>query len=264
MAVNKMEKKLKKIKICQSVYGNDLCTMDESSLMDVDLHALENFYMEKGEKHQKSLSKFMNFWEQDGYEKLFNPSARILSFTKDEAINIFGKGFMEVNESVDRIVMSVWTIGGTLEQSGSALMSTTGSLMTGYLLDVTGSIALYEMHAMLIEWIQSKIALPANRYINGEFYPGMGSMRQDLMEKVVSVGDTERLIGVSASGNSLLRPRKSQCSFLSLGSAENAVLVREEPCHPCSGKKCLYYQLGGCHMLESKKGLPDNLISSER
>ncbi|MEG1603204.1 MAG: hypothetical protein RR340_06290, partial [Cloacibacillus sp.] len=104
-----MEKKLKKIKICQSVYGDDLCTMDESSLMDVDLRALENFYVEKGEKHQKSLSKFMSFWEKEGYEKLFSPSARILSFTKDEAINIFGKGFMEVNESVDRIVMSVWT-----------------------------------------------------------------------------------------------------------------------------------------------------------
>ena len=22
-----------------------------------------------------------------------------------------------------------------------------------------------------------------------------------------------------------------------------------ERCHPCTGKKCLYYQLGGCHMM---------------
>ena len=115
-----------------------------------------------------------------------------------------------------------------------------------------GSIALYSMHAELILWIRQNDAAPNDKFINGEFYPGMGGMRQDLMENVVTLGETERLIGVSASGNSLLRPRKSQCSFLALGASEHEAEVKMEPCKPCNGKRCLYYQLGGCHMMTGK------------
>ena len=150
--------------------------------------------------------------------------------------------------------MAVWTIGAELEKEASEMMSSLGNLMTGFLLDVAGSIALYNMHAELTAWIKENIAVPDNKFINGEFYPGMGSIKQDLMERVVTLGETERMIGVSASGNSLLRPRKSQCSFTALGSSEHEIEVKMEPCRPCTGKKCLYYQLGGCHMMTCGSG----------
>ena len=116
------------------------------------------------------------------------------------------------------------------------MMNSTGSLMTGFLLDVAGSVALYDMHAALDLWVKANPAAGLGKFVNGEFYPGMGSMRQDLMEKVVTLGDTEKIIGVGASGLSLLRPRKSQCSFVALGSAEHEASSNRSPASPARAK----------------------------
>lgn len=243
---------MKNIKIYHAAAGGENFGIMESAPVEADLAALEGFYAAMGEKHRRSFLKFNDYWKSEGCEKFFNPRAVVKTLPLDVAAENFGAKTLLLNESVDQAVMAVWTIGAELEKEASEMMSQLGNLMTGFLLDVAGSIALYNMHAELILWIRQNIAVPNNKFINGEFYPGMGSMRQDLMEKVVTLGETERLIGVSASGNSLLRPRKSQCSFLALGSSEHETEVKMEPCKPCNGKKCLYYQLGGCHMMMGK------------
>ncbi len=205
-----------------------------------------------GEKHRRSFQKFNDYWKNEGCEKFFNPRAVVKTLPLDAAVKSFGAKTLPLDDSADQAVMAVWTIGAELEKEASEMMSQRGNLTTGFLLDVAGSIALYSMHAELILWIRQNIAAPNDKFINGEFYPGMGGMRQDLMENVVTLGETERLIGVSASGNSLLSPRKSQCSFLALGASEHEAEVKMEPCKPCNGKRCLYYQLGGCHMMTGK------------
>ncbi|WP_302794714.1 hypothetical protein [Cloacibacillus evryensis] len=240
---------MKNIKIYHSAYGREGFHISESAGIEVDLSALENFYAAMGEKHLRSLQKFIVYWKSEGYERFFNPQAVIRTLPIKTAADNFGTKTLPLNDSVDQIVMAVWTIGAELEKEASEMMSSLGNLMTGFLLDVAGSIALYNMHAELTAWIKENIAVPDNKFINGEFYPGMGSIKQDLMERVVTLGETERMIGVSASGDSLLRPRKSQCSFTALGSSEHEIEVKMEPCRPCTGKKCLYYQLGGCHMM---------------
>ena len=240
----------KKIKILYSEYDARRSNIEEreSAPVSVNLSTLEKFYASMGDRHKKNFDKFAAYWEDEGFEKLFNPAARVVTMPVAAAEENFGSELLRVNESVSEVVMAVWTIGAELERACSEMMNSTGSLMTGFLLDVAGSIALYAMHAELDLWIKANPAAGLGKFVNGEFYPGMGSMRQDLMEKVVELGGTERTIGVGASGLSLLRPRKSQCSFIALGSEEHETVFKSEPCRPCAGRKCLYYQLGGCHM----------------
>ncbi len=240
----------KKIKIFYSEKGAGPSHIQEreSEPVGVNLSALEKFYAAMGERHKKQFDKFAAYWEAEGFEKLFAPAACVVRMPIAAAEKRFGADLLRVNDSVSDAVMMVWTIGPALERTCSEMMNAAGSLMTGFLLDVVGSIALYGMHAALNEWVKANLAAEFKKFVNGEFYPGMGSMRQDLMGKIVTLGGTEQTIGVGASGISLLRPRKSQCSFIALGAAEHEVVVRAEPCRPCAGKKCLYYQLGGCHM----------------
>lgn len=241
--------KNKNIEIYCSDYGREYGPPRDGPPVEVDLSKLVHFYSAMGEKQRRAVGKFIDYWEGDACARLFKPKAAIKVLPLDTVSENFGTDKLRINESVDKSVMAVWTIGFDLEREASELMSVAGKIMTGFLLDVAGSIALYDMHSELVEWIKREIAAPAGKFINGEFYPGIGSMDQDMMEKVTLIGDTERTIGVSAVGDSLLKPRKSQCSFLAFGASEHETEVRMSPCKPCTGKKCLYYQLGGCHMI---------------
>ena len=237
----------KKIKIFYSEYGAPAAKL-ASEPVAVNLTELEKFYERLGERQKKAYDKFANFWTSEGFDALYHPVARVVVMPIDTAEENFGAELLRVNDSVSEAVMMVWTIGPALERRCQVMMSERGALMNGFLLDVVGSISLYDMHAALCRWVREFCAAPRGKYVNGEFYPGLGSMRQDLMERVVSLGDTEETIGVGASSMSLLRPRKSQCSFIALGGAEHEAVFKAEPCVPCAGRKCLYYQLGGCHM----------------
>ena len=244
---------MKTIEIFYSDYCNPSETLRcESPPMDVDFKMLAEYYSSLGEKHKKNFDKFLEYWSNEGFEKLFHPAARAMTMPLAVAIENFGSELLQTNESVDEVCMFVWTIGDQLETTASRIMSDKSEMMTAFLLDVAGSIALYDMHDVLLGWLKSDKAANKNKYINGEYYPGMGSMRQDLMEKVAALGATEDIIGVGASGSSLLHPRKSQCSFIALGAAEHEVVVKSQPCEPCLGKRCLYHQLGGCHMMHSQ------------
>ena len=240
---------MKKIKIYLSGSDSPNIGMLESGSVKVDLSNLRAFYAAMGEKHEKSVSKFIEYWESVGYESFFHPKAAIKLLSTEAAVENFGSQTLPLNDCTDKVAVAVWSIGEELEKEASVLMSSLGGIMTGFLLDVAGSIALYSMHEELLSWAKKNIALPEGKFINGECYPGMGSMRQDLMEKVVGLSDSKRLIGVDASGNSLLKPRKSQCSFITIGTLECETEIKSVRCVPCAGKKCLYYQLGGCHMM---------------
>ena len=182
----------KKIKIFSSEYGAGLSRVEEreSAPVGVNLAALERFYAQMGDKHKRNFDKFAAYWEAEGFEKLFNPAARVVTMPVAVAEENFGAELLRVNDSVSEVVMIVWTIGPELERECSEMMNSTGSLMTGFLLDVAGSVALYDMHAALDLWVKANPAAGLGKFVNGEFYPGMGSMRQDLMEKVVTLGDT--------------------------------------------------------------------------
>jgi hypothetical protein len=240
---------VKAIDISLSVYGEERVTKAKSAPVNVNLSKLAEFYSMMGEKHRENVLRFIDYWQKEAYKELFIPKAVLKVLPMEAVSEYFGSEKLQINNSVDKAVMAVWTIGRELEDCCSRFLESRGKRMDGFLLDVTGSIALYDMHVELIRYVRKYVAAPQNKFINGEFYPGIGNMEKDLMETVTDLGDTERLIGVSSEGNSLLKPRKSQCSFIALGSSEYEIEIKMSPCNPCSGVKCLYYQLGGCHMM---------------
>ena len=246
---------MKKVKICYSP-AKDIIWERESEPMEVDLSAVEKHYLALGEKHLKPLEKFMDFWRQEGCERNFNPQARVIKMSREETEKTFGSDLLCHDEEVGDVVLAIWTLGADLEKESSRLMSTKGDLMTGFLMDVAGSIALYNIHETLMDWVEKNIAAKESSFIIREFYPGFDSVDQNMMEKVVNASDATKTIGVEARGSALLFPRKTQCSFVGLGTKKREKAVTAIPCNPCNGAKCLYYQLGGCHMQIMKNTHP--------
>ena len=149
----------KKIKIYYSEYGAlSRVEEHESAPVGVNLAALEKFYDEMGERHKKQFDKFAEYWEREGFEKLFNPAARVVTMPVAVAEENFGAELLRVNDSVSEVVMTVWTTGPEFERECTELMNSRGSLMTGFLLDVAGSVALYDMHAALDRWVKENPA----------------------------------------------------------------------------------------------------------
>ena len=220
----------------------------EGPPLKADLSALEKFYTRRGLKEKIGLDEFLNYWENEAAEKLLRPAARVVFMPTADAEEKFGAGIVKTNDSVAKAAMMVWTIGPGLEKEAGLLSSDKENTITGFLLDIAGSIALHAMHDQLIRWLKDECACRDKLYINGEFYPGMGSLSKDLLENISKTGDTEKLIGVSAPGGAFFRPGKTQCSLIALGSADNETTTTARACEPCRGRKCLYYQLGGCHM----------------
>ena len=156
---------MKKVKIYYSP-AKDIIWERESEPMEVDLSAVEKHYLALGEKHLKPLEKFMDFWRQEGCERNFNPQARVIKMSREETEKTFGSDLLCHDEEVGDVVLAIWTLGADLEKESSRLMSTKGDLMTGFLLDVAGSIALYNIHETLMDWVEKNIAAKDASRIN--------------------------------------------------------------------------------------------------
>lgn len=214
--------------------------------IELDISPMTEHYTRLGAKYSKTLNKFMESWNSEWNDDLLHPLARVVRFTPDETNCMFG-GKVKWSRTTSETLLAVWTIGAALEKKCSELM-TTGDAMAGLMLDVAGSIALYEIHRALMNWVRSSITTPGGLHITDAFYPGFGNVDQKMMNEVADSARTKDTIGVEAQNQSLLSPRKSQCSFLMLSTEGADIAITATPCAPCNGKQCLYYQLGGCHM----------------
>ena len=242
---------MKKIRIFYSSYFQD--TPDRIAELEgpdiaVDFSALVEHYKNLGKNNLKYLEKFIPLWEREWEPEFFDPKARIVLMENENLKRTFGDEVDYGNVDTNFSALMVWTVGEDIEKKSSKLMSLRGDLMSGFLLDVAGSIALYGMHRVLLEWISSKIHREQSKFVSAELYPGFQNTIQAIMDKIEIVGKTEETIGVSAHSNLMLEPRKTQCSFVGFGNEKAALSSSVLPCSPCTEKKCLYYQLGGCHM----------------
>ncbi|NLL36559.1 MAG: hypothetical protein GX256_03435 [Fretibacterium sp.] len=221
----------------------------EGPALNVDLSSLEAHYHERGKRHVKGMARFLEFWESEG-AALMAPRARMALMTAAEAEEAFGPEVLRHLSGAAFLTLSVWTLGIDLERRSGELMSSEGAVMQGFLLDVAGSIALYTMHNVLLDWMEREFQA-IGKVLTGEFYPGLGGVDAALMEKIASRLGTRDTIGVEARSVSMLHPRKTQCSFVGAvaGTAQSSrVVIEPKPCVPCQGERCLYHQLGGCHM----------------
>ncbi|NLD04769.1 MAG: hypothetical protein GX672_02590 [Synergistaceae bacterium] len=242
---------MKKIRIFYSSYfqdNPDRIAELEGPDIDVDFSVLTEHYRTLGKNNLKYLEKFIPLWEREWEPELFDPKARIVLLENKNVERSFGEEINYGDADTDFTALMVWTVGEGIEKKSAKLMSLRGDLMSGFLLDVAGSIALYDMHRVLLEWVSDKVQREHSKFVSAELYPGFQNTLQLIMDKIEITGKTEETIGVKAQSNLMLKPRKTQCSFVGFGNESVALSSSVMKCNPCSGKRCLYYQLGGCHM----------------
>ena len=214
----------------------------------VDLTPIVEHYLAMGKKYKAITDNFVSSWQNGWEQQLFNPKAVLRIVDQETVANVFKGAISYKDQDVKFTLLAVWTIGVDLEHQSAQIMSQKSGFISGFLLDVAGSAALYDTHVALLSWAERTAAAKYGLHVSEELYPCSADMPQALMEEVTSVGDTQNTIGVKAGCASMLLPRKTQCAFFGIGPNELTKPVSVRPCVPCTGKRCLYCQLGGCHM----------------
>lgn len=238
---------MKTIRLFLSRTGDQIEETDGPAF-STTLESLVAQYGAMGERFAKAADRFVDFWNDEVAGGCIDPKARILVLYPEEMEIRFSAVLSHCETRPERTVLMVWTVGDALERRSAEIMSETGRSTEGLLLDVAGSIMLYKMHAALLGWAESTLAPSLEQPVSGALYPGFGGMLQDVMEDIERNARTEETIGVTARGTGMLHPRKTQCSFVILGQSAAARWDVALPCSPCNGVRCLYRQLGGCHL----------------
>ncbi len=211
----------------------------------VDFSQMETHYTNANVLQR--VQEIREYWETEGERLLFAPKARVTLIPIETAVQICGQDILDRDERVERVAALVWSIGDALEIKSIEWMQQKKN-MKGLLLDVTGSLCLYAMHSALLDWIDERIASPIGLSAIEEYYPGVDGCNSGIIRKIQEMSKSEHSIGVRPHGDCMLYPRKSQCSFVMLGTGASKPMKRYAPCNPCLGRRCLYRQLGGCHM----------------
>ena len=238
---------MKRIKISFS-------TLDERGLSDAqeiegpkvqpDFSRLEAHYKKIKPSLLKYVEQVQHYWQEEGEQRLFEPKARVLMMSRDEAKKECA--LFDMGEKIKRVASLTWTIGDALEVESIEWMQKRESL-NGLLLDVTGSLCLYAMHSALVEWVGSRALAITGFPVVDELYPSLETCCSDTIKKMQECMQTERHIGVRLHNEAMLYPKKSQCAFIMIGEGESLTRKKYARCKPCLMVRCLYWQLGGCH-----------------
>ena len=204
----------------------------------VDFSQLRSHYEKRGKRLAWCLGEFLEWWEKEGESALFEPLASLLI--------------------VGMSILAVWTIGERLETKTGQFLRDIDNAMSGFLLNVAGSVALYCVHGSLLRWIDESIAQPMGKRVSAQHYISNEDAGADAIKEVVHLCRTRETIGADLFGMSMLKPRNTQYAVITLG--ESAAELTATPCVPCNGIKCYYYQLGGCHL---DKGIDSWLARKE-
>lgn len=217
---------------------------DSLALPLPDLAPLKLRYGKKAFSRQ-AFEGFKRDWEGPEGKEIREPAAT-LAIIRTEDLKLVS-GIEEETGNAERAIAALWTLGEKLENHASRLLDGQKEI-EGILYNVVGSLTLVGMHAKIRQWIAERFAGPQNLNIVGEFYPGGPCLGMDTLPVLLDLADRERTLGVSCRGGELLHPLKSGCALFLLGKGEEKILSPVEPCKPCLGKKCLYFQMGGCHI----------------
>jgi hypothetical protein len=198
--------------------------------VEVDFSPLRAHYEKRGKRLAVCLGEFIEWWENEGEPALLEPLASLLVVYNGCGVS----------------VLAVWTIGERLETKTGQFLRDVDSVMRGFLLNVAGSVALYCVHGSLLRWIDESLARPMGKRVSAQHYMSAESIGADAIKEMVRLCRTRETIGADLFGTSMLKPRNTQYASVTLG--ESAAERTAAPCVPCDGMKCLYYQLGGCHL----------------
>ncbi|MFA0889800.1 MAG: hypothetical protein ACC613_12030 [Synergistales bacterium] len=157
------------------------------------------------------------------------------------------------DENSKMLLGAIWSIGSWLENKSSLWMNG-GHPAEGLFLDVVGSLCLIEMKRSLIDQIRRFFCQPQGWSIVQEWSPGRDSapigLQRAIFEDVIQSHED---LPLKINPDNTLKPWKSCSAILSLGEGEEKCLDPDIPCPDCPGETCLYFHIGGCHLLSTKK-----------
>ncbi len=202
---------------------------------------IESFYTQRGGSMQESFHEFESYWEHEGN---LLPKPRLFMYRgRLENMSSQGLGILFA-DNTQQTAAAFWTIGNALEKKVSTLMDD-GDLINGLILDVVGSRILVELHTTIQSWISKELAQPNGWNIIGEHYPE--ESQAEYLQSLLTLTGSDKEI-LLTDGTAMLTPQKTQYSFFMLGEGAPAELNKTVICSVCAGRRCPYWQLGGCHI----------------
>lgn len=221
---------------------------------ELDLELLGSRY--KGQKAalSGSFAQFCKIWESIDCRRSLDPEGCISFITKGSfpaLLQAIEKGPLEscFSETLHRSSMaaiSVWTLGGKIEEKVTR-HKREGSRLTGFIMDAALSLTLNRMYSLIKDMIIDKALSRFGLFPTAGFFPGTGAMGIEVIPQIIRMTCADSLLGMSYD-RGMMHPVKSRCSVILLGDAPFAQSLDDLPCDPCPGKRCLYYQIGGCHV----------------
>jgi hypothetical protein len=202
---------------------------------------IESFYTQRGGSMETSYREFENYWENKG--KALPVPELYLYIGKVAEFNDIGFS-LPSKEGTQQVIAVFWSIGKQLEMEVSNLMDN-GNLLNGLILDVVGSRILVELHTVIQNWLKTELALPMGWNIIGENYPE--ESRESDLQSLLNLTGADKNISL-ISGTAMLTPQKTQYSLFLIGEGEAAELKKTVTCSTCMGRRCPYWQMGGCHI----------------
>jgi hypothetical protein len=226
----------------------------------LSIEAMERSYTRGKESLRKRYDEFLRYWREEGIglldlqafltAKPVEGEGELLSRFISE--NRGGTGAERVSgdsespsEAPVFYLYTIWTIGERLEQEVKRRFDSDDP-MQAILLDVAGSRIVLNIHTAVQRWIRAAAARPNGLNIIGEVYPGTHQRNGAELEELVRFAGAGNAVGATQEG-SMFVPKKTMHSLFLIGEGRECILEKIQPCFDCSGRKCLYYQLGGCH-----------------
>lgn len=222
--------------------------------LNPDMISLEAHYRQQGEVVLGNFGKFLNIWESREFRRLMEPEASmafVASETVSGLLKSFGTGeggrnFIEAIESSRRAAMFAWTIGERIEACIFRHLQGKDRLI-GFMMDAASTLMLNEMLCLLRDLITREAFSRFGLFPTAEYCPGIGGGGLAMIPDILKITGADRYLGLR-TGKGMIKPIKSRCSIVLLGAESEARNLGNLPCVPCQGKKCLYFQLGGCHV----------------
>lgn len=221
--------------------------------INLNLDSLERYYKKQGDRLHEAFTDFYASWQSSLCQDVlqpravitFMPTRRLINVLNDQSPQEIETNLADTLEKSSTVALTVLTLGVAIDELFIKLR-TRAKFIICLLVDTASSLLLYEMHVRLRKLIGEIAESRFSLYPMYECYPGIGGQSLKLIPIILKLSNAERIIGVRVNEMTMMYPKKSECSIMLLGKEKAKMTI--QPCAPCQGNRCLYYQLGGCHL----------------
>ncbi|MDD3429969.1 MAG: vitamin B12 dependent-methionine synthase activation domain-containing protein [Oscillospiraceae bacterium] len=151
-----------------------------------------------------------------------------------------GKDIAAHLQGCESCILSAVTLGAQIDAAIRAKEA--DNMLTALVWDSCASVLIEQIAQQIWEQIRENKTVE-KQYITGRFSPGYGDLPLELQGKLVSLLDTARKIGLTATADNILIPKKSITAII--GVARQPVVGKLAGCEHCAIQKICKYRKEG-------------------